>query len=57
MLRIFATGPWYSTSITAKYEYSTQNSFFCKIKACEKVRTVTPVDANKFYLLTNIHFY
>ena len=32
MLGIFVKGPWYSTFITAKYEYSTQNSFYVKSK-------------------------
>ena len=29
MLGIFVKGPWYSTVITTKYDYSTQNSFSC----------------------------
>ena len=32
MLGIFVKGPWYSTFITAQYEYSTQNSFSVKLK-------------------------
>ena len=44
MLRIFVNGTWYSTFITAKYEYSTQSSFFVKSKFVGKW-TVTPVDA------------
>ena len=38
MLEIFVKGPWHSTFITAKYEYSTQ-TFFVKSKICRKVRT------------------
>ena len=45
MLDIFVKGPWYNTFMTAKYQYSTQNSFFCKIKVCGKVQTATPVNA------------
>ena len=45
---------WLSTFITAKYEYSTQNSFFCKIKVCGKVWTVTPVDATSKTLANDI---
>ena len=36
MLGIFVKGPWYSTLITAKYEYSTQNSFSVKPKFAGK---------------------
>ena len=36
MLRVFVKGPWYSTFITAKYEYSTQNSFTVKLKFAGK---------------------
>ena len=36
MLGIFVKGPWYSTFITAKYEYSTQNSFSVKPKFAGK---------------------
>ena len=35
---IFVKGPWYSTFITAKYEYSTQNSFSVKSKFAGKCR-------------------
>ena len=36
MLGIFVKGAWYSTFITAKYEYSTQNSFSVKAKFAGK---------------------
>ena len=36
MLGIFVKGPWYSTFIPAKYEYSTQNIFSVKPKFAEK---------------------
>ena len=38
MLGIFVKDPWYSTLITAKYEYSTQNSFSVKPKFAGKFR-------------------
>ena len=38
MLGIFAKGPWYRNFISAKYEHSTQNSFFVKSKLAEKCR-------------------
>ena len=36
ILGIFVAGPWYSTFITAKHEYSTQNVFFVKSKFAGK---------------------
>ena len=36
MLGIFIEGPWHSIFITAKYEYSTQNSFSVKPKFAGK---------------------
>ena len=40
MLGIFAKGPWYSTFITAKYEYSSYSKqFLWKIKVWGKVRS------------------
>ena len=42
MLGIFLKGLWYFYKCQfVKYVYSIQNSFFCKIKVCGKVRTVT----------------
>ena len=46
MLEIFEKGPWYSTFITAKYEYSIQNSLFVKSKFARNGRQVPPVDAS-----------
>ena len=53
MLGIFVKSSWHSTLLTDKYEYSTQIIFFCKIKVCEKVQTVTPVDANLLHSTIN----
>ena len=45
MLGIFVKGPWYSTFLTTKYKYSSQNSFFV---VCRKVQTVTPMNTTIF---------
>ena len=38
ILGIFVKGPWYSTFINAKYEYSIQKNFFAKSKFAGKCR-------------------
>ena len=41
MLGIFVKGPWYSTFMPAKYEYSNQNSFSVKPKFAGKCEQST----------------
>ena len=57
MLIIFVKGSWHNTFITAKYEYSTQNSLFWKIKVCGKVQTVSPVLMLHRYIFVCIYIY
>ena len=49
---IFVKGPWYSTFIATKYEYSTQNSFSVKLKFAGKCgQSLRSMLFNKFLTL------